>query len=384
MNKPLRLSFEQGPIRPPSEAASLLLRFTRNCSWNHCLFCPVYKNSRFSRRPVEEIKNDIDTVAEIINEIKSVSWRLGRGDRIDQAVVSQFNASTHSQSYISVLAWLYHGTGAVFLQDANNLVLETEDLVELLEYLLQKIPGITRVTSYARSQTAARKSLEELTRIRKAGLDRIHIGLESGSDNVLKFMKKGVTAQAHVEAGTKIKAAGIELSEYYMPGLGGRAWWREHALETARVLNAINPDFIRLRTLRVPDRIPLYQKVEAGEFELMSDDEVVEEIRLFIEHLDGITSFVASDHIMNLLQDVEGYLPRDKDFMIEAVDRYLALNAADRLRYRVGRRIGLYHGVADMARPDLAGKVDGMIDRWQIKAPEDLELYLAELANRMV
>ncbi|MEW5725595.1 MAG: radical SAM protein [Thermodesulfobacteriota bacterium] len=378
------LSFEQGPIRPPSEARSLLIRVTRNCNWNKCLFCPVYKKRTFSRRTVEEVKADIDTIAEMIQEVRATSWRLGFSGQVNQQVAACFFNQDLPQSYLSVAAWLYYGTGAVFLQDANNLILGADSLVEILEYLKEKIPGITRVTSYARSSTVARKTQEELDRIRAAGLDRIHIGLESGYDPLLRLMKKGVTAAAHVEAGRKAKKAGMELSEYYMPGLGGRARWREHALETAKALSAINPDFIRLRTLRVPDRIELYNLVQSGRFELLSDDEVVEEIRLFIEHLAGITSFVASDHIMNLLQDVEGYLPRDKEFMLETIDRYLNLDQEGRLHYRLGRRIGLYEGVADMARPELAVKVNQALDQIRSQYPGGLEPVLDELANRMV
>jgi len=378
------LSFEQGPIRPPSEAHSLLLRLTRNCNWNQCLFCPVYKGRKFSRRTVAEVKADIDVVAEIIQEVKAVSWRLGFSGKMTEQVAQHFYAQSLPPSFLSVVAWLYYGTGSVFLQDANNLILPADQLVEILQYLQEKIKGVTRITSYARAKTTARKTEEELTRIRAAGLNRIHIGLESGSDKVLKFMKKGVTSAEQIEAGRKIKAASMELSEYYMPGLGGRAWWREHALESARVLNAINPDFIRLRTLRVPERIPLYNEVAEGRFELMTDDEVVEEIRLFIENLNGITSFVASDHIMNLLQDVEGYLPRDKDFMLEAIDRYLELPPEERLHYRVGRRLGLYHGVPDMTRTELHAQVQAAVDRIKNRYPGQIEEVMNELANRMI
>ncbi|MBU2552408.1 MAG: radical SAM protein [Proteobacteria bacterium] len=378
------LSFEQGPIRPPSEARSLLLRFTRNCNWNQCLFCPVYKGQPFSRRTVAEVKADIDTAAEMIDEIKAVSWKMGASGQVTQAVARHFFDRNVSQSYASVVAWLFHDTGSVFIQDANNLVLKTDPLVEMLEYLQERIQGISRITSYARSQTAARKTQDELDRIRQAGLNRIHVGMESGSDTVLKFMKKGVTAEAHIQAGRMIKAAGIELSEYWMPGLGGRAWWREHALESARVLSAVNPDFIRLRTLRVPEPIPLYQQVASGEFEPQSDDEVIEEIRLFIDHLEGITSFLASDHIMNLLQDVEGYLPRDKDFMLAAIDRYLDLEPDRRLHYRLGRRMGLYHGVADMTRFDLVARVDQTMDRLKTQYPGQIERIMTDLANQMI
>ena len=339
------LDFEQGPIRPPSEAQSLLVRFTRNCNWNQCLFCPVYKGRTFSRRSVDEVKADIDTVAEIINEVTAMSWGMGLSGHVDASVAQYFFRQDLPHSYLSVVAWLYYGTGAVFIQDANNLILNTDHLVEMLDYLNLKISGITRITSYARSQTAARKTTEELERIQKAGLSRIHVGLESGSDQVLKFMKKGVKPEQHVKAGRMIKAAGMALSEYWMPGLGGRRLWKENAVESANVLNQINPDFIRLRTLRIPERIPLHQKVIDGEFEMQTDDEIVKEIRLFIENLEGISSFVASDHIMNLLQDVEGFLPRDKEFMLETIDRYLDLDQTERIHYRLGRRMGHYHGV---------------------------------------
>ena len=382
MKKPL--SFEQGPIRPPSEAHSLLLRFTRNCSWNKCLFCPVYKNRKFSRRTVEEVKTDIDTAAEMISHIKEVSWKMGFSGRVTREVAQAFFDQELPQSYLSVVAWMYYQTGAVFLQDANNLIIDTDKLVEMLEYLHQKISGITRVTSYSRSATVARKSQDDLIRIREAGLNRIHIGLESGCDPVLDFMRKGVTGDVHIKAGQMVKAAGMELSEYYMPGLGGRKHWKEHAIDSARVLNAIDPDFIRLRTLRIPDRTDLFGKLADGEFEMLTDDEVVEEIRLFIENLNGIHSYFASDHIMNLLQDVEGTLPRDKDFLLEVIDRYLALSHEERLHYRLGRRMGLYHGVADMARPELAQRVENALEQIKTQHPDDVESVLNELANSTV
>ena len=380
----MTLSFEQGPIRPPSEAHSLLLRFTRNCNWNQCRFCSVYKGRTFSRRTVEEVKADIDTVAEIMEDAKAVSFKMGYAGQVNQAVAHHFFDRNLPQSYLSVVAWMYYHTGSVFIQDANNLVLKADQLVEMLKYLHEKIPGISRVTSYARSQTAGRKTPEELAAIRQAGLDRIHVGMESGDDQTLKFMKKGVTADMHIKAGRMIREAGMELSEYYMPGLGGRERSREHAVESARVLNEVNPHFIRLRTLRVPEHIPLHEEVSKGEFHLMTDDEVIEEIRLFIDHLDGIESFVASDHMMNLLQDVEGRLPRDKAHMLETVDRYLDLDTDNRLHYRLGRRMGLYHGVADMARPDLFDRVSETMDKLRVQYPDRLELVVAELANRMI
>lgn len=380
-----KLDFEQGPIRPPSEARSLLIRITRNCSWNQCLFCPVYKGTRFSRRSVEEIKEDIRTITRIMEEVKALSWQLGGNGKVDDSVITQvFYQPDYSHAYRNVAAWMYYQEFTVFLQDANNLVLPAEELIEVLTFLRKEIPQISRITSYARARTVSRKTVEELAGIRKAGLDRIHIGLESGSDAVLQWMKKGVTAAEQIEAGKKCKEAGISLSEYWMPGLGGKALWQEHALETARVLNAINPDYIRIRSLRIPDRIPLFQLVAEGTFQPLTDDEMVEEIRLMIDHLEGITSTITSDHIMNLLEDISGTLPQDKGRMLAGLDAYLHLPAEERLIYRFGRRGGAYRSVRDMKDLVLKRKIEKAIEEVRTTHPEGIEPFLEELVNQYI
>ncbi len=377
------LTFEQGPIRPPSEAMSLLLRFTRNCPWNKCLFCPVYKGREFSRRSLEEIKADIQTARDIYDEIIALSWRLGRPGQVDDTVISQlYNSGPYSHAYLNVAAWLYYGTGAVFLQDANNLILDTDVLVEALEFLREKFPFITRVTSYARSSTLARKSVEDLTRIRQAGLDRVHVGLETGHDPLLKLMKKGTTAAKQIEGGKRAIAAGMELSEYVMPGLGGKEMTREHALDTARVLNEINPHFIRLRSLRVPPRIPLFDLVESGKFTPLTDDEQAEEIKLFLETLDGITSTITSDHIMNLLEEVTGKYPEDKERLIGIVDEYLDLPDDERLIYRLGRRGGLFRTLEDRNDPAKRSRIEGALKRLQ--AEGSVEETIKELVDQTI
>lgn len=380
-----KLDFEQGPIRPPNEAHSLLIRITRNCSWNQCLFCPVYKGSAFSRRSVAEIKEDIQTITRIIDQLKALSRELGSNGRIDDVLIAQvFHQPGYSAALRNVAAWLYYQEYTVFLQDANNLVLPADELVEILSFLRQEIPLVTRITTYARSKTVGRKTVEELTAIKKAGLDRIHIGLESGSDAVLEWMKKGVTAAEHIEAGKKVKAAGISLSEYWMPGLGGKALWQDHALETARVLNAINPDYIRIRSLRIPERIPLYQSVADGSFQPLSDDEMVEEIRLTLDHLEGITSTITSDHIMNLLEDISGTLPQDKGKMLAGLDAYLQLSEADRLVYRFGRRGGAYRSVKDLNDMLLKRKIEKAIEEVRATHPQGIESFLEEMVNQYI
>lgn len=380
------VGFEQGPIRPPNEAKSLLLRVTRNCPWNQCLFCPVYKGHKFSLRTVEEVKEDIQKARDTADDIKSVSWELGESGKVTNAVMASILNNNHTYSYQSVALWLYYGTGECFLQDADNMIMKTEDLVEILAFLREKFPELTRVTTYARSRSTSRKSVSELKEIKEAGLDRIHIGLESGSDRVLKFIKKGVDAARHIDAGRKVIEAGLSLSEYIMPGLGGDAMWQEHARETARVLNRINPNFIRLRSLRVIDRAPLYKKFQEGEFTPLSDDQVVEEIKLFIQCLDDeLTSTITSDHIMNLLEEVGGTLPQDKEHMLEVINTYQGLPDTDRLIYRIGRRAGAYRSTDDLYRDGATyQKIKGLISELSARGPEEIERFINEMANQYV
>ncbi|MBC8177720.1 MAG: radical SAM protein [Desulfobacteraceae bacterium] len=382
-----QLKFEQGPIRPPSEARSLLLRVTRNCPWNQCQFCPVYKKRKFSLRTVEEIKQDIETVKDIVDDVKAVSWKLGNSGIVkDEVINSIFANSDYNDNYRSVAAWIYYGTGACFLQDADNMIMKTRDLVDVLEFLRKKLPDITRITTYSRSRTVVRKSVESLKQIREAGLGRIHIGLETAYDPLLKLMKKGVKGAQQIEAGQKVVEAGMELSEYIMPGLGGQEMWREHAVETAKALNQINPHFIRLRSLRVPEKVPLYEKLKDGSFTMQTDDMVAEEIKLFIETLDGITSMVTSDHIMNLLEEVTGRLPQDKEMMLETIRKYQALPDLARTIFRIGRRGGTYRSTDDLEQDaSTFGKIKELYHDIESKEGiEGVEKFITDMVDRYI
>ena len=381
------LSLEQGPIRPPNEARSLLLRVTRNCPWNQCLFCPVYKGEKFSLRTVEEVKKDIQTARDIADDIKALSWRFGMSGMITNPIISHIISSNkYSLSYKSVALWLYYGTGACFLQDADNFVIETKDFVDILRFLREKFPDLSRVTTYSRSRTLSRKSLTEMKEIKDAGLDRVHVGLESGYDPLLKFIKKGVTAAQHIDAGKKVIEAGMSLSEYIMPGLGGEAMWKEHAVETARVLGEINPHYIRLRSLRVPNHTLLYQKVKNGEFKMLTDDQVVEEIKLFVQSLDNtITSTITSDHIMNLLEEVKGKLPEEKENMLNVIKKYQDLPETDRIVYRIGRRGGAYSSPDDLYRDQTTyDKIKRLVSDLSSKGPNETERFIEEMADQYI
>ena len=353
--------FEQGPIRPPSEAYSLLIRATRNCPWNRCRFCNTYKGNKFELRPVEEIKQDILKVKQIQDEIKTSALRLGYGINVRPTVLAVLR-NPPSQAHYNVALWMQTGSQNVFLQDANSIIMRTPDLVAVLKFLKETLPSVTRITSYGRSHTAARKPLDDLKAIHEAGLSRLHIGLESGSDAVLKVMSKGVTAEEHIKGGRNVVASGISLSEYVLLGLGGQGLWREHALETARVLSAINPDFIRIRTLAIYPGLERCADVESGAFVRQSDEGMVEELRLMIENLDCDSNLV-SDHMGNMLQDVEGKLPGDKAKMLGIIARFQSLPPQERLHFRVGRRAGLFTSLDELNDPRKRETVTGIIER---------------------
>ncbi|HOP36567.1 MAG TPA: radical SAM protein [Syntrophales bacterium] len=382
----MNFSFEQGPIRPPSEAKSLLLRVTRNCPWNKCAFCHSYHDRKFGLRSVEDVRKDIDEARRIADDIGRISWKMGEGGAVSEAVIDGIfrNEGLYNDSYRSIAAWLYYGGESVFLQDANSIIAKTDDLVDILTYLRDTFPQVTRVTSYCRSKTACRKSVEEFRRLKEAGLNRIHIGLESGCDPVLEFIRKGVTAEEHIEGGRRIVASGLSLSEYIIPGLGGTRWSREHALETARVLNAINPDYIRLRSLQVRRGTALYGMMKEGRFTPLHDEEVVREIRLLLANLEGIESRVVSDHILNLLEELEGKLPEDRDRLLGIIDGYFALPEDDRLVYRLGRRKGIYRSLGDLSDRRVYGILKGAIDGYKAGDPGELDRDLHRIMHNYI
>jgi radical SAM superfamily enzyme YgiQ (UPF0313 family) len=373
------MQIEQGPIRPPSEALSLLIRVTRNCPWNKCAFCKTYKGEQFSRRPVEDVQRDIDTVALVAEQVRQISWNRGSGGQINNQVVSEAG-SRHGHLHYHVAQWLYYGAKNVFLQDANSIILKTSDLVHIIQYLRTKLPSVERITTYARADTVSRKSVAELCTMREVGLNRIHMGMESGSDIVLKMIQKGITAKQLIEAGLKIKAAGISLSWYIMPGLGGREYTREHALETAAVINQGNPDYMRFRTLSVLKNTHLHEMMSNGAFTPLNEDEVVSEQRLLLESLEGVTTTVVSDHMRNLLQELEGTLPGDRDRLLGIIDRYLDLTPREKANFQLGRRAGVYATMDDMQNQERFLYVEKLLKK--IDSPEQLQTVLNKIRSQ--
>ncbi|MBF0378390.1 MAG: radical SAM protein [Desulfamplus sp.] len=363
--------FELGPIRPPSEASSLLIRVTRNCPWNHCRFCGIYRRKKFSLRPLSHVLKDIETVSKYINEIKNNHIHPKSLDDREQT------------AFYSALNWFRNGMKSIFLQDSNSLIIKPDDLVEILLYIRQLFPEVERITSYARSHTIARIKDNDLERIAKAGLNRIHIGMESASDKVLTLMKKGVDKATHIRAGQKVKHAGIELSEYYMPGLGGRELSREHALESADALNQINADFVRLRTLAITPAGDLFNDWSAGVFKKLGDKETAQETLLFLENLEGITTTIKSDHILNLFEEIDGKLPEDKLKMTNVIRKFLNMSPKEQMLYQVGRRTGLFSRLDDMNDFGRRSIADRHCLDFNV-TPENVDIVIDEIMKRFV
>lgn len=375
--------FEVGPIRPPSEAQSLMLRITRNCPWNKCTFCGLYKGEKFSVRPVDHVMKDIDRVRHYIDEIEKIMQQPEEG-RQRALFALQTGCSENEQLVLHmVLNWMRGGMESIFLQDANSMVVKPDELVQILTYIRNSFPQVKRITTYARSHSIAIISAEDMQRIADAGLNRIHIGMESAADEVLEFVKKGVDKKTHIIAGKKVKAAGIELSEYFMPGLGGAQYSRQNALETADAINQINPDFIRIRTLAIPEQVELYRDVESGAFTRIGDLEMAKELLLFLETLEDVTSTIKSDHILNLLQDVEGEMPEDRLLILEPLRSFLMLSEEDQLLYRVGRRSGIFYGLEDLYDPELSAHAEKARDAHQVTT-ENIEEVTAEMMKRFI
>ena len=270
--------YELPLYRPPSEAHSLLIRATRGCPWNRCGFCSMYRNLRFSIRSVGEVKSDIDRVSELLGDSPKTA----------------------------------------FIGDSNSLIMKTDELCEIIRYLYRKFPCLERVTTYGRAHTILKKGVEDMRKLSEAGLSRVHVGLETGDDELLALVKKGVTGDEAIRAGLIVKEAGLTLSEYVILGLGGKRMWEQHARGTARALNAIDPDFIRLRTLMVIDGTGIAEMIKEGAFTPSTPTEILIEERLLIEELD-VTGELLSDHVSNYLS-INGKLPDQKDEMLEFLD----------------------------------------------------------------
>ncbi|WP_432666985.1 radical SAM protein [Wukongibacter baidiensis] len=282
------IRYEGVVYRPPSEFDSIIIQATLGCPHNKCNFCNMYKGRKFRIRTVKEIKEDL------------------------------------------LLAKQYYGNALnkIFFSDGNTILMKTKDLLEILNYANELFPDLERITMYGSSQYINLKSLDELKALNRAGLTRLHSGMESGDDEVLKFINKGVNSKEAIKAGKLIKEAGITLSLYYIVGVGGLKLSNQHAISSAKVLNEINPDFIRFRTFMPLKNTPMYEMYKENKFHLLSPHEALKETKLLVENLEGISSTLVSDHMSNHW-DVSGRLPEDKDHMLSEIDYALSLDISN-------------------------------------------------------
>ena len=287
----------EGPIyRPPSEADSLLIQATVGCPHNKCTFCMVYKNGpRYKVRDVKDIKADILKARNIY------------GDHVR----------------------------TLFLPAGNTIAMKTDDLCEVLIFAKETFSTLERITVYGSSQYIHKKGPQGLKRLSDTGLSRIHVGLESGDDIILKRIKKGTSGKEQIEAGRWVMDAGMELSLYVVLGIGGKDRTDSHARETARVLNEIVPDFIRLRTFVPKINTPLLTEVQSGSFQMLSPHEVLRETALLIMELQA-SSFLSSDHYTNYI-NLEGKLPEEKKRLLDKINNALKQDEASFRPFFIGR-----------------------------------------------
>ena len=285
------MQYEGDVYRPPSEARSLIIQVTIGCAHNTCTFCTMYKAKNFRIRGQEEIFADLDEMSDCYGDLPL----------------------------------------RIFLADGDALVLPTDRLLAILEHIKERFPKAERVTSYATAHDILRKSVEELRLLREAGLSMVYVGAESGDPEVLKAIHKGVTVEEFIEAADKLKAAGIALSLTFISGLGGKERLKEHAIETARLASAMKPEYLGFLTLMLAEPAPILKEIRSGAFSLLSPEDVLTEMRLFLEHVDAEGTVFRANHASNYII-LKGNLNRDIPAMLENLDR-----VEEEKRYRAER-----------------------------------------------
>lgn len=275
------MEYDYPVYRPPSEAYSLILQIAIGCSHNACTFCTMYKTKRF----------------------RSKTW----------AEIAEMIVETSGE---------YPRTKRVFLADGNALSLPADLLVKVLDLLYESFPRLERVSIYGGPRDILNKTPKELLCLKNHRLDLVYLGVESGSDTILKNVKKGALPADMITAGQKVKASGLGLSVTLISGLGGKDLWEEHAIESARVISAIKPDYLALLTLVMDQGAPLLRDEKEGRFSLLSPWEILRETRILIENLDLYNCVFRSNHASNYFS-LGGVLNQDKEMLLHSIDMAL-------------------------------------------------------------
>lgn len=274
------MRYEGTVYRPPSEAGSLIIQFTIGCARNTCTFCNMYKNKSFRIRPLQEVEEDLELARRFYNRVQ---------------------------------------VRRIFLADGDALIVKTADLLHIIDKCHKYFPEVERISVYGAPKDILGKTPEELRQLKEAGLDMVYMGLESGSDEVLREVKKGVTADEMIEAGKKVREAGMVLSMTVISGLGSKKRWREHALGSARVISAIKPEYVGFLTLMLEPGTEMYEQERRGEFELMTPQEVLDETELFIREVDAEGTVFRSNHASNYTA-LGGTLNRDREKILAQIE----------------------------------------------------------------
>ena len=283
------MEYEGIVIRPPSEAESLILQVTLGCSHNRCTFCPTYKGRRFRIKDLGRIKEEIDEMAP------------------------------------------YGPFRKVFLADGDALIVPQDKLISILQYLREKLPGLRRVGIYGNAKSILRKSVEELRALRALKLGIIYLGVETGDQALLEKVRKGASYEQMVEAGRRVKEAGITLSATVLLGLGGVEYGQQHALATAKILSDIDPDFASALTLMVVPGTPLHEEMESARFQLPAPFQLLEELGTIIAHAHFTNCHFTSNHASNYLP-IKARLPRDKEAVVRLIQKVVSSQDPSRLR----------------------------------------------------
>lgn len=270
--------YEGNIFRPPSEARSLILQATIGCSWDKCTFCTAFAGKEFRIKTLDEIMKDVEKVLP------------------------------------------YHGdTERIFLADGNALCMDADELEAIIRYLYEKFPRLKRVNIYGGPIDIQKKSHEELVRLKETGLQMVYFGLESGSAEVLKRVKKGADPEMMIEAAKKVKDAGLKFSSIFILGLGGQELSEEHARETARILTGQDPDYAAALTLMLEPGAPIIGEVESGKMTLITPDQALNELRIIVENFDATNCIFRSNHASNYVP-IGGTLPVDKDKVLKQLE----------------------------------------------------------------
>ena len=270
------MQYEGAVYRPPSEARSLIIQVTVGCAHNGCTFCTMYKDKKFRIRSKEEIFRDLREMAEVYGDYPL----------------------------------------RIFLADGDALTLPTEMLLAILAEIHRLFTKVQRVTAYGTALDVIRKSEEDLTALKDAGLAMIYMGAESGDEDILKWVKKGITRDQMIQAGEKLHRTGIELSLTLISGLGGRQYLQEHARESAWLVSRMKPEYLGFLTLMLEEGAPILDEIRNGKMELLSPEDVVEEMRIFLEHVDSEGTVFRSNHASNYII-LKGTLNQDRQKMLD-------------------------------------------------------------------